>query len=214
MTADIGKMFELKQGAGPLLISMPHAGTFLPTDIAGRLNDAALRLPDTDWHLQRLYDFVAELGASVIVATHSRYAIDLNRPPDGANLYPGQDTTARCPVDTFDRQPLYRDGQQPDAAEIQLRIERYWEPYHAALQSELARLRARHTRVVLWDAHSIRSRLPRFFAGQVPDLNLGSASGAACERGLAQLLLQIARANPRYTAILDGRFKGGYITRR
>jgi N-formylglutamate deformylase len=214
MTGAIGQTFELRQGTAPLLVSMPHTGTLLPPDIATRLTDAALRLPDTDWHLRRLYDFVDELGASLIVATHSRYAIDLNRPPDGADLYPGQDTTALCPVDTFDRQPLYREGQQPDAAEIQRRIVRYWKPYHAALQSELARLRERHARVVLWDAHSIRSVLPRFFAGRLPDLNLGSAGGAACDRSLAELLLRITQDHRRYTAVLDGRFKGGYITRR
>jgi N-formylglutamate deformylase len=214
MTGAIGQTFELRQGTAPLLISMPHTGTLLPPDIAARLTDAALRLPDTDWHLRRLYDFVDELGASLIVATHSRYAIDLNRPPDGADLYPGQDTTALCPVDTFDRKPLYREGQQPDAAEIQRRIVRYWKPYHAALQSELARLRERHARVVLWDAHSIRSVLPRFFAGRLPDLNLGSAGGAACDRSLAELLLRITQDHRRYTAVLDGRFKGGYITRR
>jgi N-formylglutamate deformylase len=214
MTADIDKTFELKRGTASLLISMPHTGTSLPPCIAGRLTDAALRLPDTDWHLRRLYGFVDELGASVIVANHSRYAIDLNRPPDGANLYPGQDTTTLCPVDTFDRQPLYRERQQPDAAEIQLRIERYWQPYHAALQSELGRLRERHTRVVLWDAHSIRSVLPRFFADRLPDLNLGTAGGIACDQSLAKLLLRIAQGHRRYTAVLDGRFKGGYITRR
>jgi N-formylglutamate deformylase len=213
MTATIGETFELTRGTAPLLISMPHVGTFLPADIAGRLTGAALRLPDTDWHLQRLYDFAHGLGASVIVATHSRYAIDLNRPPDGANLYPGQDTTALCPVDTFDRQPLYRDGEQPDAAEIRRRIEQYWQPYHAALRSELERLRARHARILLWDAHSIRSVLPRFFAGRLPDLNFGTAGGAACDRSLADAALQVARRHPRYAAVLDGRFQGGYITR-
>lgn len=213
MPAHVGNTFELKRGTAPLLISMPHAGTFLPPEIAGGLTDVALRLPDTDWHVPRLYDFADGLGASVIVATHSRYAIDLNRPPDGADLYPGQDTTALCPVDTFDRQPLYRNGQQPDATEIRLRIERYWEPYHAALRSELSRLRQRHTEVVLWDAHSIRSAVPRFFPGRLPDLNFGSADGTACDTTLAQLLLQIAQHHPRYTAVLDGRFKGGYITR-
>jgi N-formylglutamate deformylase len=213
MPPHVGNTFELKRGTAPLLISMPHAGTCLPADIAGRLTDEALRLPDTDWHLPRLYDFVGGLGATVIVATHSRYAIDLNRPPDGANLYPGQDTTALCPLDTFDRQPLYREGQQPDAAEIQLRIERYWEAYHAALRSELGRLRQRHDEVVLWDAHSIRSAVPRLFAGRLPDLNFGSAGGAACDPGLAELLFRAVRRHPGHTQVLDGRFKGGYITR-
>ncbi len=214
MTADMTKTFELRCGTAPLLISMPHPGTLLPPDIAARLTGAALRLPDTDWHLERLYDFTDALGASVIVATHCRYAIDLNRPPDDTSLYPGQDTTGLCPLDTFHRQALYREGQQPDAAEIRRRIDQYWEPYHAALQSELNRLRERHGTVVLWDAHSICSVLPRFFEGRLPDLNLGSAGGTACDKSLAQLVLQIARSHPRYSAVLDGRFKGGYITRR
>lgn len=214
MTADTTKIFELRRGTTPLLISMPHSGTFIPPDIQARLTDAALKLPDTDWHLEPLYNFVDQLDASVITATHSRYAIDLNRPPDGANLYPGQDTTALCPLDTFDREPLYREGQQPDTAEIRSRIENYWEPYHGALQGELDRLRKRFDRVILWDAHSIRSVLPRFFQGRLPDLNLGSAAGAACDQRLAQRLLRTAGDHPSFTAIIDGRFKGGYITRR
>ena len=213
MTADMTKTFELRRGTTPLLISMPHVGTFLPPDISARLTDAALALPDTDWHLERLYDFIGGLGASVIVPTHSRYAIDLNRPRDDTNLYPGQDTTGLCPVDTFHREPLYREGQQPDAAEIRRRIDKHWAPYHAALYGEVDQLRERYGRIVLWDAHSICSVLPRFFEGRLPDLNLGSAGGAACDEGLAQLLLQIARSHSRYTAVLDGRFKGGYITR-
>src|SRR5678816_3925778 len=126
--------FTLTRGTAPLLISMPHTGTFVPPEIAARLTQAALRLPDTDWHMERLYDFASTLGASVIAATHSRYAIDLNRPPDNASLYPGQDMTGLCPVDTFNREPLYLVGQQPDPAEIQRRVEQYWRPYHATLQ--------------------------------------------------------------------------------
>ena len=213
MTADGTKTFELRQGTAPLLVSMPHTGTYLPPDISARLTDAALALPDTDWHLERLYDFIDRLGASVIVATHSRYAIDLNRPRDDTSLYPGQDTTALCPLDTFHREALYREGQEPNAAEIRHRITKYWEPYHAALRNELDRLRQRHGRAVLWDAHSICSVLPRFFEGRLPDLNLGSAAGTACDASLAQLLLDIAPA-PAYSAVLDGRFQGGYITRR
>jgi len=206
--------FRLAHGTAPLLISMPHTGTFLPPDIATRLTDAALRLPDTDWHMERLYDFTGALEVSLIAATHSRYVIDLNRPPDDASLYPGQDTTGLCPVDTFRRELLYLSGQEPDAAEIQRRIGEYWEPYHAALQSELDRLLQLHRRVILWDAHSICSVSPRFFDGRLPDLNFGSAGGSACDQSLAQRVLGIARSHPRYTSVLDGRFKGGYITRR
>jgi N-formylglutamate deformylase len=139
--------------------------------------------------------------------------IDLNRPRDDANLYPGQETTGLCPLDTFDRQPLYRAGCEPDASEVQRRIDRYWLPYHTMLETEANRLRKRHPTVVLWDAHSICSVVPRLFTGRLPDLNLGSAAGAACDTDLAHTLLRIAQIHDRYSAVLDGRFQGGYITR-
>lgn len=206
--------FRLRTGTRPLLISMPHVGTHLPAALRPRLSEAALQLPDTDWHLERLYDFADALGASVLVATHSRYVVDLNRPPDDQNLYPGQDTTGLCPVDTFDKAPLYRQpGDGPDAAEIAARRDAIWRPYHASLDAELARLKARFGRVALWDAHSIRSVVPRFFDGRLPDLNLGTAGGASCDPGLAARLLDIAR-DSEFSAVLNGRFKGGHITRR
>lgn len=213
MTPDNPHTFNLHRGTAPLLISMPHVGTFIPADIEQRMTDAALRRPDTDWHLERLYEFVGALGVSVIAATHSRYVIDLNRPRDDTNLYPGQETTGLCPLDTFHRESLYRPGSEPDAAEVQRRIDRYWAPYHAALASEATRLREQHAAVVLWDAHSICSAVPRLFAGRLPDLNLGSAGGAACDADLAQTLLRIGQSHPAYSTVLDGRFKGGYITR-
>jgi len=196
------------------LISMPHVGTYLPPHIEAQMTADAQRVPDTDWHLERLYDFADSLGASVLVATHSRYVVDLNRPPDNENLYPGQDTTGLCPVDTFDKQPLYlHPSSQPDDQEIQHRREMLWRPYHEQLAAEMARLHATHGCAVLWDAHSIRSHVPRFFAGRLPDLNLGTANGASCAPGLANELLAIASAAPGHTAVLNGRFKGGYITR-
>lgn len=206
--------FVFHQGSTPLLISMPHVGTHLPPPIAARLTPEARQVHDTDWHLERLYGFARELGASLLVATHSRYVVDLNRPPDGASLYPGQSVTGLCPVDSFDQQALYAHPDlEPDAAEIAARRESYWQPYHAQLRAELERIRAEHGVALLWDAHSIRSVLPRFFAGKLPDLNLGTADGASCDPALAQALLAQAQAATGYTAVLNGRFKGGYITR-
>jgi N-formylglutamate deformylase len=176
--------FELFRGDSPLMVSMPHVGTGLPADLAARLNPAALSLADTDWHLPRVYDFVREMGATLLVATQSRYVIDLNRPPDGASLYPGMTTTSLVPTETFRGELLYPDGA-PDEAEIAQRREQWWRPYHAALAGELARLRALHPRVVLWDAHSIASVLPRFFEGRLPDLNFGTADGQACDPALS-----------------------------
>lgn len=206
--------FTFHQGTAPLLISMPHAGTHVPPAIAARLTPAARQVPDTDWHLPILYGFAQALGASILVATHSRYVVDLNRPPDGASLYPGQSVTGLCPVDSFDDTPLYADpADAPDAAEVAARRNAYWAPYHAQLRAELDRVRALHGVAVLWDAHSIRSVLPRFFEGRLPDLNLGTGQGTSCDPALAQDLLAIANAATGYSAVLNGRFTGGYITR-
>jgi N-formylglutamate deformylase len=175
---------QFKRGSIPLLVSMPHAGTDIPDDIAARLTPAALARADTDWQLPQLYAMAEEMGASTVAARWSRYTIDLNRPPENTNLYPGLDTTGLCPVDTFAREPLYLAGGAPDEAEIQARLARYWQPYHDTLRAELERLLALHGRVVLWDAHSIASHVPRFFDGRLPDLNFGTAEGKACAAGL------------------------------
>ena len=206
--------FRFHQGTRPLLLSIPHMGTHVPPAIAERFTNEARQVPDTDWHLDQLYGFAVEMGASVLQATHSRYVVDLNRPPDNANLYPGQDTTGLCPVDTFDATPIYLTGQAPDDAEITTRRDALWQPYHQQLQTELSRLQTTFGRAVLWDAHSIRSVLPRFFEGKLPDLNLGTANGASCDPALAQRLLAIAASAPGYSAVLNGRFKGGHITRQ
>ena len=207
--------FKFHQGSQPLLISMPHVGTYVPPALATRLTDVAQQVHDTDWHLERLYDFAKNLGASLLIATHSRYVIDLNRDPSGASLYPGQSVTGLCPVDDFDDLPLYRDPQDViGEAEIAERRDSLWQPYHQQLQAELARLKSVHGKAVLWDAHSIRSVLPRFFEGKLPDLNLGSGNGTSCDPAMSAELLAIAESALGYTAVLNGRFKGGYITRQ
>jgi N-formylglutamate deformylase len=170
--------YLLRRGNSGLLVSMPHVGTTIPPDIAARMTPAALQVADTDWHLPLVYDLEG-LDATILVATHSRLVIDLNRPPDDASLYPGRDTTGLIPVDTFRKEPVYR-GEVPDEAETASRRRNYWLPYHQALDAELARLREQHTRVVLWEAHSIASELPRFFSGRLTDLNFGTADGASC----------------------------------
>ncbi len=205
------ELYRFREGRTPLLVSMPHAGTHVPDWLAPRLASAAKPLPDTDWHLERLYDFLDALGASVLVATHSRYVVDLNRPPDDANLYPGQDTTGIVPLDTFYREPLYLSGFAPSQDEVRSRIEQYWQPYHAKLGQELERLKRAHGYALLWDAHSILSELPRFFPGKLPDLNLGTAEGRSCAPGLGEALLKSVEG---HSAVLNGRFKGGYITRQ
>jgi N-formylglutamate deformylase len=205
--------FRFKPGSVPLLVSMPHVGTDIPDDVAARLTPCAAARADTDWHLAELYGFVEEMGASMLSARWSRYLIDLNRPPENTNLYPGQDTTGLCPVDTFGRERLYQPGMEPDEAEVRQRLERYWRPYHEQLRAELDRLLALHGRVVLWDAHSIASKVPRFFDGRLPDLNFGTADGKSCSMGLEGAVIKLAQAQDHYSFIFNGRFKGGHITR-
>jgi len=206
-------IFTLHRGTAPLLVSVPHDGTRVPDDIATRLTPEARRVPDTDWHIARLYAFAKELGASMIVPTHSRYVVDLNRGEDDVSLYPGQNTTGLCPVVRFSGDPVYRDGQQPSEDEVRARVDMYWRPYHEALRGELERLHAAHGRVVLWEGHSIKGELPFLFEGRLPDLNLGTASGASASPALQQRLEAVLAAQSRHDWVHNGRFKGGHITR-
>ena len=207
------EIFTLHQGTAPLLVSVPHDGTFVPDDIAQRLTPAARRVPDTDWHIARLYAFARELGASMIVPTHSRYVVDLNRSEDDVSLYPGQNTTGLCPVVRFSGEPVYLQGREPTPEEIAERVERYWRPYHQALRMELDRLRAVHGRAVLWEGHSIRGELPFLFQGRLPDMNLGTAGGTSCSPALQQRLEAVLAGQEEFDSVVNGRFKGGHITR-
>jgi len=210
MNSDV---YTLHRGSAPLLVSLPHVGTQLPDDQKARYVDRALQFEDTDWHLERLYDFVRAMGASLLVPRYSRYLIDLNRPPENAPMYPGANNTELVPTRFFTGDVLYHEGQAPDAAEVQRRLSQHWRPYHDALNDELNRLRAAHGHVVLFDGHSIKSQLPWLFKGTLWDLNLGTADGRSCAPALRLGLAAVLTAQQRFTHIVDGRFKGGYITR-
>jgi N-formylglutamate deformylase len=205
--------FEIVQGSTPLLVSMPHNGTVIPEDIARRMTEHARTVPDTDWHMDRLYDFAIGLGAGVLNPRYSRYVIDLNRPPDNRPLYPGSSNTGLCPLTCFDESLVYFPGEAPDKLEVKDRVERYWRPYHRKLEDELNRLTRTYGVAVLFEAHSIRSRVPRFFDGQLPDFNLGTVDGASCDPQLQKLLRGVLRSAKGYTFVVNGRFKGGYNTR-
>jgi len=205
--------FLCERGPLPLLVSMPHVGTQVPPELAARMTPAALQLADTDWHLPRLYNFLQGMGANMLVAINSRYVIDLNRDPEGRSLYPGANNTELCPLTTFEFEPVYLPGQEPDEAEVAARVQRYWKPYHLKLAEELAALKARHGYALLFDAHSIKSVLPRFFDGRLWDINLGTGGGSSAEAAIGPALLAAAESVPGYSAVLNGRFKGGYITR-
>jgi N-formylglutamate deformylase len=204
---------EVLRGDQPLIVSIPHAGTTLPPEIEGRLVSPERARVDADWWVDQLYGFAEGMGATVVRTAVSRTVIDVNRDPSGASLYPGQATTALCPETTFDGEPLYRDGEAPGAAEIAERRARWFDPYHAALAGEIERLRGRFGAVVLYDAHSIRSDIPRLFEGQLFNFNIGTNDAKSCAPELTTAVEQ-ACADPRFTRVTNGRFKGGWITRR
>ena len=204
-------VYELSRGDTPLLISVPHDGRTIPDAIAARMTEAGRAIPDTDWHVARLYDFAPQLGAGMIVANYSRYVVDLNRSRADETLYPGQVATGLCPEQTFAGDALYAGGAVTNQ-EKAARIARYWQPYHDAIAAELRALRERFGYALLWDAHSIPSAVPRLFDGELPVLNLGSFSGASCSAAIRDAVHAAATAS-RYSNVLDGRFKGGFITR-
>lgn len=202
----------IERGNAPLIISIPHAGTLIPDDIAAALHSPLLAREDADFYVDRLYEFARRLGVTIVKTAISRTVIDLNRDPSGASLYPGQATTGLCPVTTFSGEPLYSDVGEPGEAEIARRRTLYFDPYHEALASEIERLRALHSRVVLYEAHSIRSHVPRLFEGELPVFNIGTNSGASCGPELAAAIETVCDASG-HSHVSNGRFKGGWTTR-
>ena len=201
---------EVHRGDAPLVVSFPHTGTELPADVEAQLVSPWLARKDADWWVDRLYAFAVEMDATLVRTAISRSVIDVNRDPFGASLYPGQATTGLCPVTTFDGEPLYTVGAEPDAEEIERRRAAYFDPYHAALTAQIARLRALHPAVVLYDAHSIRSHVPRLFDGELPQFNIGSYDGASCDSALTSAIVADCAGSSH---VVNGRFKGGWITR-
>lgn len=210
--SELPDWLEIHPGEAPLIVSFPHTGTELPESMAARFVSPWLARRDADWWVHELYAFVRALGATTVRTAISRSVIDVNRAPDGHSLYPGQTTTGLCPDVTFDNDPLYREGLVPDDEEIAQRRQTWFDPYHAALRAEIARLRQIHPVVVVYDAHSIRSRIPHLFEGELPQFNIGSNHDLSCDNALTDEVERICAASG-YSHVRNGRFRGGYITR-
>ena len=204
---------SIRQGSAPLILSIPHAGTEIPDSMQSALVSTWLARKDADWWLPELYAFADTLDATVIRTRISRTVIDVNRDPSGASLYPGQATTGLCPTETFDGEPLYLPTKAPNEAEILLRRVKYFDPYHETIAAEIARLRRLHHAIVLYDCHSIRSEIPRLFQGVLPNFNIGTNDDKSCDAAITDRVAAICGADPRFTYVVNGRFKGGYITR-
>lgn len=200
------------RGDAPLIVSIPHTGTDIPADVEAKLVSPWLARKDADWWVERLYDFAADLGATIVRTKISRTVVDVNRDPSGTSLYPGATTTELCPTTTFDGEPLYHNGYKPDTDEIAKRKAAWFQPFHDALVAEIARLRRRHSKIVLYEAHSIRSRIPRLFDGELPNFNIGTNFGVSCSPALTAAV-EAACGASGLSRVTNGRFKGGYTTR-
>lgn len=203
---------EVSRGSSPVILGLPHTGTHVPPDIWDRLNEEGRKLRDTDWHVHTLYDGLLP-GATTVRATFHRYVIDANRDPGGQSLYPGQNTTSLVPLTDFDNQPIWKDGAEPGARDIEQRIAEFHTPYHAALQAEIDRVLAEHEIAILYDCHSIRSHCPFLFDGRLPDFNIGTNNGATCAPALELAVADICSAAQGYDHVVNGRFRGGWTTR-
>lgn len=204
--------FTLTSGTSPLILGLPHTGTFIPDDIAQNLNDTGRELTDTDWHVDALYAGLVP-GASTIRAHFHRYVIDANRDPADVSLYPGQNTTSLVPLTDFDGKPIWKPGHEPDATEIARRRALYHAPYHAAFAAEIARVKSIHGIAIVFDCHSIRSLIPFLFDGRLPDFNIGTVDGGSCAPEIASAARTVAENAAGYTHVVNGRFKGGWTTR-
>lgn len=205
-------VFEVKQGSSPVILAFPHTGTNVPAAIWEKLNDNGRLLADTDWHIEKLYAGLMP-NATMVEAKFHRYVIDANRDPSGTSLYPGQNTTSLVPLTDFDGKSIWKEGHEPDEAEIKLRLAEFHAPYHAALSAEIERVKAEHGIAVLYDCHSIRSHIPFLFEGKLPDFNIGTDMGTTCNNAIEAIAVEVTSKASNYTSILNGRFKGGWTTR-
>lgn len=203
---------EVHQGSSPVILGLPHTGTHVPEAIRARLNEQGQLLTDTDWHVHRLYDGLLD-GVTTVRATFHRYVIDANRDPSGESLYPGQNTTTLVPLTDFDNRPIWREGEEPTEQDVRHRVDAFHRPYHAALEAEIARVKALHGVAILYDCHSIRSHCPFLFEGQLPDFNIGTNHGKTCAPEIETATADICAAADGYSSVLNGRFVGGWTTR-
>ena len=204
------KLVDVIQGDGPIILGQPHSGRYIPDHIYDNLNNLGRQLLDTDWHVPELYDGLLD-NATVVRANFSRYVIDPNRDPEGTNLYPGQNSTTLIPLSTFDGEPIWK--QEPSGADIQTRLKEYHRVYHHALKTEIERVKSKYGIAVIYDCHSIRSKIPFLFDDQLPDLNIGNNTGTSCDSALISAIERVCQKDKSHSHVVNGRFRGGWTTR-
>ena len=208
-------LIEASAKAVPIIVSVPHSGTDFPPELEHDfLTEMRIRADDTDWFVHQLYNFVPDMGISLIHSRYCRWVIDLNRDPESKPLYDdGRIITGLTPHSDFHGNEIYvSQDHYPNEEEINRRLALYYWPYYQKLEELLTERKAEFGQVLLWDAHSIRQFVPGIRKAHFPDLILGSNDRQSAKQGL----IDIAMHN------LDGfgfdlkhndPFKGGHITR-
>ena len=200
----------------PIIVSVPHCGTLFPEEIKEEFDAGlAARPDDTDWFVDKLYDFAPSMGIEMITGVYSRWVIDLNRDPESKPLYTdGRIITGLCPVTSFKGEEIYVDRRKEVAPEeVTRRFDNYYTPYHKAIKDSLARIVAEHGKVLLWDCHSIRQYVPTIHPKKFPDLILGDNDGCSAEPFLTEMASKSLHTSG-FSFENNYLFKGGYITRQ
>lgn len=200
----------------PIMLSIPHCGVDFPEELKHEYKSELAKAPDdTDWFVQRLYDFAPAMGITIIHAVYSRWVIDLNRDPDSKPLYTdGRIITPLCPTTDFLGTPIYKDERKEVAPEeVRRRRERYYQPYHTKLKEVLSDVKGEFGKVLLWECHSIRQFVATIHKEKFPDLILGDVDETSASRQIIDTALQTLK-DSRYQVNHNHPFKGGYITRQ
>lgn len=207
------KVINPTQNKVPILVSVPHAGITIPEELKAKYKPAMISaIDDTDYYVDRLYEFVSSLGITMVVADISRWVIDLNRSAENAPLYnDGRVITSLCPTTNFNDDHIYID-QGPSEAEVNQRKSVYYYPYYDQIRLELTKLQREFKHVLFFDAHSIRQHVPGIRKEKFPDLILGDVDGTSADTKIISTAID-ALSKAKLSLDHNHPFKGGNLTR-
>ncbi|WP_062059292.1 N-formylglutamate amidohydrolase [Aquimarina longa] len=211
-------LFKIKKpetSVVPIIISVPHSGTKFPSDIKKQYKKRMRNhLDDTDWYVDRLYEFAPSLGITVIKANLSRWVIDLNRDPESVPLYnDNRLITSNTPITDFYGNAIYKSKDvEPDENEVKRRLNTYYWPYYKQLEEMLEERKKQFGTVLLWDAHSIRHKVSTIQKDPFPDMILGNNNEKTADPKLIKSALEGLQSG-NFKINHNTPFKGGHITR-
>jgi len=219
-------------GSSALVLDSPHSGVAYPPDFLHTCALATLRQAE-DTHVEKLYEFAPALGAHWIEAHFPRSYLDANRNTTELDVslldapwpYPvATDPQILSKVrlgkgliwrTTDDGVPIYE--RLLSVAEVKARIERCWQPYHAAVAQAIDAAHAAHGYSLHINCHSmpaIASSHATEFPGQAhADFVVGDRDGTTASAALSQRVCRHLRALG-YDVAYNHPYKGVELVRR